>query len=309
MSRIFLCHASEDKPIAETIQLALAGAGHEVFYDEHSLPPGGDYHDRIHSAIKKCDLFVFVASPASTTPGRSTLSEMSFARARWPSPVGQVLPVVIGGLGPQALPAYLQATTVLEPKGNLATEVRQAVQALLASRRRAQRRAKLAFAGLCAVLLSAVGALWYLAARNQPPATTFQRAVEPTQLGLPDQPALGAQGPKGPAETAAAQAKPEAPPSQPCRHESHGVESYAKDFVVERVSPWMGGGYSRDQWCDEVTAALRGEYPASTLEVAGTDESSKNTCPPFNCPQYQYVCKVRVRAEPIYYLRESPACS
>lgn len=167
MSRIFLCHASEDKSIAEPVQLALVSAGHEVFYDEHSLPPGGDYHNRIHSAIEKCDLFVFVASPASITPGRFTLSELSFARKRWPSPVGPVLPVAIEGLEPQHLPAYLQAATVLVPPGNVPTEVRQAVQALLASERRLRRRAKLAFAGFCAVLLSATVTAWFLAAREQ----------------------------------------------------------------------------------------------------------------------------------------------
>lgn len=71
----------------------------------------------------------------------------------------------------------------------------------------------------------------------------------------------------------------------------------------------MGGGHSQGRWCDDVIAILKGEYPASILDVTGTDENSKNTCAPFNCPQYQYLCKVRVRAEPIFFLRESPACT
>lgn len=132
MASIFLCHASEDKPTVEPIQLALAGAGHRVFFDEQSLPPGGDYHQRIRNAIATCDLFVFIGSEASLKPGKFTLSELKFARERWPSPVNHVLPVVLGDVEPRHLPPYLQATTVLSVDGNAAAEVRGAVEDLAA---------------------------------------------------------------------------------------------------------------------------------------------------------------------------------
>lgn len=131
MSSVFLCHASEDKPFVEPIQLALASVGSEVFYDEQSLPPGGDYQARIRAAINNCDVFVFIASPASIAPGRFTLTELKFARERWPSPVKRVLPVATGGLKPRDLPSYLQATTVLTLSGNAAAEVRAAVEVML----------------------------------------------------------------------------------------------------------------------------------------------------------------------------------
>jgi TIR domain len=131
MPSVFLCHASEDKPLVEPIQLALANAGCEVFYDEQSLPAGGDYQARIHTAIDNCDLFVFIATPASIAPGKFTLTELKFARDRWPSPVNRVLPVVIGALKPRELPNYLQAATVLTVSGNAAAEVRAAVESML----------------------------------------------------------------------------------------------------------------------------------------------------------------------------------
>ena len=131
MPSVFLCHASEDKPRVEPIQLALANAGCEVFYDEQSLPAGGDYQARIHTAIDNCDLFVFIATPASIAPGKFTLTELKFARDRWPSPVNRVLPVVIGALKPPELPNYLQAATVLTVSGNAAAEVRAAVESML----------------------------------------------------------------------------------------------------------------------------------------------------------------------------------
>lgn len=131
MPSIFLCHASEDKPAVEPVQLALASAGYEVFYDRQSLPAGADYQARIRAAILQCDLFVFMASPASVAPGRFTLTELRFARERWPSPVDRVLPVLIGALTPSQLPPYLQAVTVLTAEGNLAAEVRAAAEAMV----------------------------------------------------------------------------------------------------------------------------------------------------------------------------------
>lgn len=128
MSSVFLCHANEDKLFVEPIQLALASAGYEVFFDERSYPPGGDYQARIKAAIDKCDIFVFVASAASIVSGKYTLTELKFARERWPSPVNRVLPVVIGDLKPKELPIYLQATTVLMVSGNIAAETRAAVE-------------------------------------------------------------------------------------------------------------------------------------------------------------------------------------
>ena len=49
--KIFLSYATEDRALAEQIQLALAGAGHEVFFDRESLPAGGDYHERIKASV------------------------------------------------------------------------------------------------------------------------------------------------------------------------------------------------------------------------------------------------------------------
>ena len=153
MTKVFICHASEDKPVVEPIQLALAGIGCKVFYDEQSLPPGGDYHSRIETAIARCDVFVFVASKASLASGKYTLSELGLAHRRWPSPANRVIPVAIQGTRPTELPAYLQAVTVLEVKGNAAAEVRIAVVAVLRAR---SRRLTLATAGLGLIAVATV---------------------------------------------------------------------------------------------------------------------------------------------------------
>lgn len=95
---------------------------------------------------------------------------------------------------------------------------------------------------------------------------------------------------------------------KPCRDKTHGVESYGRTFEVDRYSNWMGGGYSQDPWCNEVLAGLRGEHPEGAFEVVAKSEKSKDTCPPFNCPQYMYYCKVQVKTDPIYVERLSSMC-
>ena len=132
MNKVFLCHASEDKPVAEQIQLALTTAGYTVFYDEQSLPPSGDFHARIRQTIFECDLFIFLITSSSITPGKFTLSELKFARERWPSPVGRVLPVNLQNLPAARVPAYLTAATLLSVAGNPASEVRAAAEKMLA---------------------------------------------------------------------------------------------------------------------------------------------------------------------------------
>ena len=177
--QIFLSYASEDRPLAEEIQLALTGAGHKVFFDRESLPASGDYHALIKASVDEADLFVFLISPDSVASGGYALTEMGYARARWPHPKGHVLPVLIRPTPFPTIPAYLKSVTVLEPSGNAAAEVVAAV-ARLATPGTAVR--KLALAGGIGVLLLAAGA--YVAMK--PP-----RAATPGGAGL-------AQAPKPP---------------------------------------------------------------------------------------------------------------
>ncbi len=93
-----------------------------------------------------------------------------------------------------------------------------------------------------------------------------------------------------------------------CRDKSHGIEQYSRTFDVDRWSNWMGGGFSEDPWCNDVIASLRGEHPEGQFEVLAKSQQSESKCPPFNCPQYRYYCKVRVKADPIYIEKISSAC-
>ena len=126
--QVFLSYASEDRDTAEEIELALRGAGHSVFFDRANLPPGGEFHSRIKAAVLGCDAFVFLVSPHSVMKGGYARTELKFARERWESPADRVLPVIVGKLPWDDIPAYLRSVTVLEPEGNIAAEVADAIE-------------------------------------------------------------------------------------------------------------------------------------------------------------------------------------
>jgi hypothetical protein len=49
--KVFLSNASQDKEIAEQVQLAMVGVGVDVLFAVESLPVGGDYQDRMRKAV------------------------------------------------------------------------------------------------------------------------------------------------------------------------------------------------------------------------------------------------------------------
>jgi tetratricopeptide (TPR) repeat protein len=87
------------------------------------LPAGESFDARIRSAIEESDLFIFLISRESVAQGRYTLTELKFAEQKWGHPGGHVLPVLIEPTPMEAIPAFLRAVTILQPRGNLAAEV------------------------------------------------------------------------------------------------------------------------------------------------------------------------------------------
>jgi hypothetical protein len=121
--RIFLSYASERRAAAEPIAFALRGRGHEVFFDKIDLPPAGNYDAQIEEAIRRSDLMIFLISPESVSHERFTLTELAFARKKWPSARGRVVPVIIAPTPLNQVPAYLTSVHIMEPEGNAAAEV------------------------------------------------------------------------------------------------------------------------------------------------------------------------------------------
>ncbi|MCI0558922.1 MAG: toll/interleukin-1 receptor domain-containing protein [Nitrososphaera sp.] len=126
--KLFLSYAAENCGIAEEIYFALVGAGHEVFFDRPSLKPGDNYDRRLREAIEAADGVIFLISPQSVQIGGYALTELKYARQKWVHPERRVLPVMVKPTRFEAIPAYLRAVTILQPEGNIAAEVTEALK-------------------------------------------------------------------------------------------------------------------------------------------------------------------------------------
>ncbi|MGD0024443.1 MAG: toll/interleukin-1 receptor domain-containing protein [Xanthobacteraceae bacterium] len=126
--KIFVSYASEDREPAYRIGLRLGQCGFNVFFDRDKLAPGAQYDETIRREVLDADIFVFLVSKHSFQQGRYTLTELSFARQKWPNPAGHVLPVNISRPGKvpgevSDLMSYLTAVSAFWPKGEVAAEV------------------------------------------------------------------------------------------------------------------------------------------------------------------------------------------
>ena len=125
--KLFLSYPSAERTLADRLALALEAEGHEVFFDRSDLAAGEAFHQRLRDAIQTADAMIFLVTPSSVAAGSYTLAELDIARARWRRPAGHLLPVLVAPTPMAALPPYLAAVTVLQPRGELVAETVAAV--------------------------------------------------------------------------------------------------------------------------------------------------------------------------------------
>ena len=126
--RIFISYSSRFRELCERLRLALEGEGHNVFVDRVELEAGQPFDAKLRNAIERCDLFIFLVSPETVATGSYALAELSIAEQRWRHPAGRVLPVMVASTPKDAIPPYLRAVTILEPKGDAVAETAAAVR-------------------------------------------------------------------------------------------------------------------------------------------------------------------------------------
>jgi tetratricopeptide (TPR) repeat protein len=158
--RIFISYSSKHQDICDRLQLALEADGrHKVFVDRSELTPGRPFDETLRKGIEDCDLLIFLISPESVAPGSYALAEMGIAKRRWRHPGGHVLPVKVAPTPKEAIPAYLRAVTILEPKGDVVAETVAAVDAIRPPSRRGRVLAMLAAVIVLASALAIAGFL------------------------------------------------------------------------------------------------------------------------------------------------------
>ena len=135
------------------------------------------YDTKIRKEVDKCNLFLFLISSASISPGRYTLTELQYASDKWTHPDGHVLPVLIEDVPFDSIPIYLRAVDILKPEGNTPAEILRAVNKL---RARWLRRI-LFFIGTIAVGCLVLGLVGFWLWSKLPPDTT---SISPTQYTL-----------------------------------------------------------------------------------------------------------------------------
>lgn len=162
MARVFLSYSSELHDIADQINLSLVGRGHDVFFDRDDLPEGATFEKQIEAGVKSSDFMIFLVSPHSVQDGRYTLTELKYARKKWPTPDGRVLPVMIQPTPMGDVPSYLKAVTIMEPSGSAPAEVASAIDDMNRAIRRKGRGLRRAMATSVLAIAVAAGVYFNL---------------------------------------------------------------------------------------------------------------------------------------------------
>jgi hypothetical protein len=158
--KLFLSYPSAQRDLAEKLSLALEAEGHDVFIDRADLKAGEAFHQRLREAIVEADAMVFLVTPEAVAPGSYALAELNIAQQRWRRPAGHVLPVMVVATPIAALPSYLSAVTVLQPRGEAVAEIVAAVARLNTAPARQRRRMVAGVAVVLIVGLAAGLAAW-----------------------------------------------------------------------------------------------------------------------------------------------------
>ena len=78
--KIFLCHASENKPIVKDLYDRLVSAGYEPWLDSEVLLPGQDWDLEIRKALRASDAVIVCLSKVSVSKEGYIQKELKFAQ-------------------------------------------------------------------------------------------------------------------------------------------------------------------------------------------------------------------------------------
>lgn len=135
LEKVFLSYASEQHRDVAAVAVSLRARGYAPFFDRASVLGGESPEAACRAGVETCDLFVFFVSPNSVARGSYTLTELEWAKQRWPDPVGHVMPVLAEDTDLSTVDPYLtQLLNIAHIRGNFAIGVCDLVDALLRPR-------------------------------------------------------------------------------------------------------------------------------------------------------------------------------
>ena len=77
--KVFLCHASDDKPAVRQLYQKLKKAGFDPWLDEEKLLPGQDWNQEIRKAVKASDIIIVFFSQKSINKSGFVQKEIKYA--------------------------------------------------------------------------------------------------------------------------------------------------------------------------------------------------------------------------------------
>jgi hypothetical protein len=186
--KIFISYSRDDRLTAEALEVGLNQEGHDVFLDKSDLPAGEGFHAPIRDWIGGADCFVFLISPSSVRPESYAMTELGFARKRWPDPSGRVVPVMARPTDMAQIPPYLSAVTFVQG-GNIVAETISSIATLAAQRRtreraRLRRRGAMIVAGAAIIGAAAWATKWLQPRPEAQPEPCYLTAHVTNRLGL-----------------------------------------------------------------------------------------------------------------------------
>jgi hypothetical protein len=123
---VFLSHASADRAIALAVATTLRGHGIPVWYSETDIRGAEQWHDEIGRALRRCDWFAVLLSPAavaSTWVKRELLFALNDAR------LGQrIVPVLIADCDAVRLSWTLDAMQRIDFRGRFEEGCREVLR-------------------------------------------------------------------------------------------------------------------------------------------------------------------------------------
>lgn len=77
--RVFICHASDDKPVVRALYQRLVFNGIKPWFDEDDLLPGQDWQFEISKAVRRSDVVIICLTSASVNKTGFVQKEIRFA--------------------------------------------------------------------------------------------------------------------------------------------------------------------------------------------------------------------------------------
>lgn len=103
--RMFISHASVDKPLARSLAEQLSRSGFDVWLDEHTVSPRESWREAVSPRLDSSDVFVLLITENSQHSPWARLESSEILKRAWADDEKLVVPIIVGSAEP---PGFLR---------------------------------------------------------------------------------------------------------------------------------------------------------------------------------------------------------